>query len=75
MFRRTCGDYARVFFAFAREAAGAIGAPGIPCALCYWGTSLHDPGENRVAGSNPYGHQPNIESFNQNQPARAQGRP
>src|SRR5581483_6027909 len=31
-FRLTCGDYARVLFCFAREAAGAP-APGIPCAL------------------------------------------
>jgi hypothetical protein len=30
---RTCGDYARVFFCFAREAAGAGQASGFPCAL------------------------------------------
>jgi hypothetical protein len=30
---RTCGDYARVLFSFAHEAAGASDAPGIPCAL------------------------------------------
>jgi hypothetical protein len=31
--RRTRGDYARVLFSFARETAGAVDAPGIPCAL------------------------------------------
>jgi hypothetical protein len=31
--RRTCGDYARMLFSFAYEAAGAPVAPGIPCAL------------------------------------------
>ncbi len=35
MSRRTCGDYACVLFYFAREAAGAAEAPGIPCALCF----------------------------------------
>jgi hypothetical protein len=34
--RLTCGDYARVLFYFAREAAGAATAPGIPHALV-WG--------------------------------------
>ena len=32
----TCGDYARVLFTFAREAAGALGT-GIPCALYFLG--------------------------------------
>jgi hypothetical protein len=31
--RRTCGDFACVFFFFTRKAAGAIDAPGFPCAL------------------------------------------
>jgi hypothetical protein len=35
LMRCTCGDYARVLFHFAREAAGASCAPGIPCALLF----------------------------------------
>src|SRR6476646_5809550 len=31
---RTCGDFARVLFVFAHEAAGAQSASGFPCALC-----------------------------------------
>src|ERR1700691_3570411 len=31
----TCGDYARVLFCLAREAAGASCAPGVPHALCF----------------------------------------
>jgi hypothetical protein len=44
--RRTCGDYARVLFSFARETAGAVGAPGVPCALFFRGREClpHDPG-------------------------------
>ena len=38
LLRRTCGDYARVLFTFAREAAGALGT-GIPCALRYLGAN------------------------------------
>jgi hypothetical protein len=31
--RRTCGDYTRVLFHFARETNGCLLAPGFPCAL------------------------------------------
>jgi hypothetical protein len=39
------------FFLFAREAAGAQVAPGIPCALCF-GEGRDDarPGRERAAG-------------------------
>src|SRR5258705_9822587 len=43
----TCGDYARVLFTFAREAAGALGT-GIPCALYFLGERfLQDSGASR----------------------------
>jgi hypothetical protein len=42
--RRTCGDYARVLFSFARETAGALDAPGIPCALDFKGEAWQNPG-------------------------------
>jgi hypothetical protein len=48
--RRTCGDYARVLFPFAREAMGAICVPGIPCALCLFEGSLHQLGRISAAG-------------------------
>ena len=47
--RRTCGDYARVLFYFARETAGAVDAPGIPCALDFEG-GCHQLGRACVAG-------------------------
>jgi hypothetical protein len=37
------GDCCSCAFYFAREAAGASCAPGIPCAL-YWGDRLHNSG-------------------------------
>jgi hypothetical protein len=43
MLRRTCGDYARVLYYFAREAAGAK-STGIPCALFYRGWIVHQLG-------------------------------
>jgi hypothetical protein len=52
MFRPTCGDYACVLSLFARKAAGADEAPGIPCALPDRAASLRqDPGAiSSVAG-------------------------
>jgi hypothetical protein len=46
----TCGDFARVLVSFAREAAGAADASGIPCALSVRGTLLSEElGQDRVA--------------------------
>src|SRR5277367_6057019 len=37
MFRRTCGDYTRVLFYFAREAAGALTRPAFPAPSVFEG--------------------------------------
>jgi hypothetical protein len=40
MFRRTSGDYARVLFCFAREAAGAVERPAFPAPSLFQGDTL-----------------------------------
>ena len=52
-FRRTCGGLARVLPSFAREAAGAFGAPGFPCALCLSGVTACITRADHAAGMRP----------------------
>jgi hypothetical protein len=46
-FRWTCGDYARVLFSFAREAAGALGARHSPRPLFSGRRMMHNSGDQR----------------------------